>query len=155
MKKYILFCFGLILLLINLSCKENCQNIEVDRSINIFVYNSTTIENISSTLTNNNFKIIEKDLPGLGLFFNMNFEEDPISAIIISYSCENIDNDEYDRSFDIIKEDQIIGEINIEFVKVNKGCDDCDFQIKNLTLIDIEGEVNLEELNNQMSLFIE
>lgn len=155
MKKYIVFYLILVFISTNLSCKKDCQNIEVDRSMKIVVFNSITSEDISSTLTNDNFKIIQKDNPGISLKFDMNFDETPISALVISYACESIDEDEYDISFNIIYESLITGEIETVFSKVNKGCDDCDFRIKSMELIDIEGDILLEDLNNQMTLYID
>jgi hypothetical protein len=147
----------MVFLIILLSCKKNCEEIIIDRNVKITVINTTNSEDISSTLDSDNFIISGRNIPGQVPFFAMEFGKSPIDAIVpfYPYSCNKSSPDKFSFEYNIKKENKIIGGIKVDFIKIKNECNDCKYFIENFHLLELSGEVILQEGNNQLTLFVE
>ncbi len=146
------------ILLISLSfllpnCKE-CEEVISDRKVKLTVIDNTTSEDISSTLTADNFYIRQTDTPGAQLEFIIEFGLTPLPTSIIAYACRKSSEERYSNEYGIWKDQQNIGSLKVYFVKIKNNCKDCNYSIENIELINIDGEVTLQEFDNKITLII-
>ncbi len=125
-----------------------------ERKFMITIIDDKTAKDISTTLNENNFYILQSNTPAQQQRFIIEFGKSPLPASIYSNACKKSFTDNYSDEYDIIKDGEVIGVIRVDFIKVLNDCNKCEYSIENIVLTDIEGTVNLQESGSSITLYI-